>query len=138
VVGRHEESEHRGGARHQSTTTDHIIRRRRSAAGDEEDNESLDPVRSCSVPSRGEDFVVSFIGNSWWGASAWYSYIVSSVGNSWWLASPVGRCEAGLLGRLTAGAVIEPIEELDRVRASLVWKFGLVRGLWKDRRGRSS
>jgi hypothetical protein len=43
---------------------------RRSAVGDEEDNELLDPVRSCSVPSRGEDFVVSFIGNSWWGASS--------------------------------------------------------------------
>jgi hypothetical protein len=105
---------------------------RRSAAGDKEDNESLDPVRSCSVPSRAEDFVVSFIGNSWWGASAWYSYMDFSIGNSWWLASPVGRCEAGLLGRLTTGAVIKPIEELDRVCASSVWKSGLVRGLWKD------
>jgi hypothetical protein len=71
------------------------------------------------------------------GASAWYSDIVSSVENSWWLVSPVSRYEAGLLGRLTADAVIEPIEQHDRVRASSVWKSGPVRGLWKDGRGRT-
>jgi hypothetical protein len=68
---------------------------RHSATGGEEDNESLDPVRSCSVPSRGEDFVVSFIGNSWWGASAWYSDIVSSVGirGGWRLPSAAARLD---------------------------------------------